>query len=67
MGWHHVPFRDVFTKRLPKPVLIENDANVAALAESVIGVSYNAAMYSKEDMSELLSEVAGAAEMYIGS
>lgn len=39
MGWHHVPFRDVFTKRLPKPVHIENDANVAALAESVIGVS----------------------------
>ena len=34
--------------------------------ESVIGVSYNAAMYSKEDMSELLSEVAKAAEMYIG-
>ena len=31
--------------------------------ESVIGVSYNAAMYSKEDMSELLSEVAKAAEM----
>jgi hypothetical protein len=35
--------------------------------ESVIGVSYHAAMYSKEDMSELLSEVAGAAKMYIGS
>lgn len=39
MGWNHVPFRDVFAKRLQKPVFIENDANVAALAESVIGVS----------------------------
>ena len=39
MGWHHVPFRDVFTKYLNKPVCIDNDANVAALAESVAGVS----------------------------
>ena len=39
MGWHHVPFRDVFTKYLKKPVCIDNDANVAALAESVAGVS----------------------------
>lgn len=39
MGWNHVPFREIFTKYLPKPVHIENDANVAALAESVIGIS----------------------------
>ena len=39
MGWHHVPFRDEFRKRLDVPVRIENDANVAALAEHVAGVS----------------------------
>ena len=39
MGWHHVPFREVFNKYIDKPVLIDNDANVAALAESVAGVS----------------------------
>ena len=39
MGWNHVPFRDEFLKHLTVPVLIDNDANVAALAESVAGVS----------------------------
>ena len=39
MGWNHVPFRRVFTGMLSKPVFVDNDANVAALAESVIGVS----------------------------
>lgn len=39
MGWKHVPFRDTFRKFLDKPVYIENDANVAALAESVAGIS----------------------------
>ena len=39
MGWYHVPFRDEFRKHLSVPLLIENDANVAALAESVAGVS----------------------------
>lgn len=39
MGWYHVPFRDVFQRFLDKPVHIDNDANVAALAESVAGVS----------------------------
>ena len=39
MGWFHVPFRDVFNRYLKKPVHIDNDANVAALAESVAGVS----------------------------
>ena len=39
MGWNHVPFREVFNRYLNKPVHIDNDANVAALAESVAGVS----------------------------
>lgn len=39
MGWNHVPFREVFNRYLKKPVHIDNDANVAALAESVAGVS----------------------------
>jgi len=39
MGWNHVPFRSVFNRYIDKPVLIDNDANVAALAESVAGVS----------------------------
>ena len=39
MGWKHVPFRDTFRKFLDKPVYIDNDANVAALAESVAGIS----------------------------
>ena len=39
MGWYHVPFRTVFRQYLDKPLFIENDANVAALAESVAGVS----------------------------
>ena len=39
MGWNHVPFRDVFCRYLDNPVYIDNDANVAALAESVAGVS----------------------------
>lgn len=39
MGWFHVPFREVFNRYLNKPVHIDNDANVAALAESVAGIS----------------------------
>ena len=39
MGWSHVPFREVFSRYLDKPVFIDNDANVAALAESVAGIS----------------------------
>ena len=39
MGWFHVPFREVFNRFLNKPVHIDNDANVAALAESVAGIS----------------------------
>ncbi len=39
MGWFHVPFREEFRRHLDVPVNIDNDANVAALAESVVGVS----------------------------
>lgn len=39
MGWFHMPFRKVFREYLDVPVFIDNDANVAALAESVAGVS----------------------------
>jgi glucokinase len=39
MGWYHVPFRTEFQKHLNVPVYIDNDANVAALAESVAGIS----------------------------
>ena len=39
MGWNHVPFRSEFKKHLNVPIFIDNDANVAALAESVAGVS----------------------------
>lgn len=39
MGWYHVPFREELNKHLSVPIFIDNDANVAALAESVAGVS----------------------------
>lgn len=39
MGWYHVPFRTEFQKHLNVPVFIDNDANVAALAESIAGIS----------------------------
>ena len=39
MGWDHVPFRAEFRKYFKQPVYIDNDANVAALAESVAGIS----------------------------
>lgn len=39
MNWHYLPFRTEFQKWINKPVLIDNDANVAALAESVAGIS----------------------------
>lgn len=39
MNWHNLPFRKELQKWINKPVLIDNDANVAALAESVAGVS----------------------------
>ncbi len=39
LGWHHVPLRDKFRSKIDKPFFVDNDANVAALAESVAGVS----------------------------
>lgn len=39
MNWYYLPFRTEFQKWINKPVLIDNDANVAALAESVAGIS----------------------------
>ncbi len=39
LGWENLPFREEFQKHINKPVYIDNDATVAALAESVAGVS----------------------------
>ncbi len=39
LGWDHVPLRDELQQYINRPVLIDNDANVAALAESYAGVS----------------------------
>lgn len=39
LGWRDVPLHDEFRKHIDKPVFIDNDATVAALAESVAGVS----------------------------
>ena len=39
MGWNHVPFGAEFAKHMQLPVFLANDADVAALAESVAGVS----------------------------
>ena len=38
LDWHHVPFREMLSDRLPVPVALDNDANVAALAEARAGV-----------------------------
>ena len=39
LGWKYTPLRQEFQKRIDKPFFVDNDANVAALAESVAGVS----------------------------
>ena len=39
LGWVNVPLRSEMQKYINKPILIGNDANVAALAESYVGVS----------------------------
>lgn len=39
LGWANVPLRDELQKYINKPVYIDNDANVAALAENYAGVS----------------------------
>ena len=39
LGWINVPLRAEMQKYINKPVFLDNDANVAALAESYFGVS----------------------------
>ena len=39
MHWSHVPFATLFHQHLDVPIFLDNDANVAALAESVAGIS----------------------------
>ena len=55
MGWHHVPFREEFRKHLDVPVLIDNDANVAALAESIAGVSAGTTFHTNFGIDFILS------------
>ena len=38
LDWHHVPFKEILGSRLDLRVEIDNDANVAALAEARVGV-----------------------------
>ncbi len=39
LSWFNASLREVFLKHIQKPFFVDNDANVAALAESVAGVS----------------------------
>ena len=39
LGWVYTPLKTEFQKRISRPFFVDNDANVAALAESVIGIS----------------------------
>ena len=39
LNWSYTPLRAEFQKRIDKPFYVDNDANVAALAESVAGIS----------------------------
>lgn len=39
LGWHEVPFVAELQKHIDKPVIVDNDATVAGLAESIAGVS----------------------------
>lgn len=36
-GWHHLEVAKVLSEKIGKPVYLDNDANLAALAEAVIG------------------------------
>ena len=38
LGWHGVPFREILHKKLGVHVAVDNDANVAALAEARVGI-----------------------------
>ncbi|MBN1660449.1 MAG: ROK family transcriptional regulator [Anaerolineae bacterium] len=42
LQWHNVPYRAIFQARLALPVLVDNDANAAALAEHMFGVARQA-------------------------
>ncbi len=39
LGWRNVPFRDMWYQRFGIPVIVENEANAAALGEHVLGVA----------------------------
>ena len=39
MGWYHVPFAAEFRKHINLPIHIANDADAAALGESIAGIS----------------------------
>ncbi|MCE9618316.1 MAG: ROK family protein [Planctomycetes bacterium] len=41
LGWKKVPLRDILSKRLEMPVVVDNDVNVAALGESRLGAGKN--------------------------
>jgi len=42
LGWHEVPIEAEMRKYIDKPLFVDNDANVAGLAESVSGASAGA-------------------------
>ncbi|TWH32067.1 putative NBD/HSP70 family sugar kinase [Isoptericola variabilis J7] len=46
-GWDGVPIAQVLEKRLARPVFVDNDANLGALAESTVGAAreYHHALY----------------------
>ena len=37
LGWYNVPIAELILKRVKKPVKVSNDANVAALGETLFG------------------------------
>ncbi len=39
LGWKDVPIRELLTKRLKIPVIVDNDANVAAWGEATLGAA----------------------------
>jgi glucokinase len=41
-GWENYPLKDILTKRLSLPVVIDNDANLFALAEARLGAAKGA-------------------------
>ena len=41
LGWHNVPLREAMRRYIDVPLYADNDANVAAFAEAMAGVSRN--------------------------